>query len=128
MSNIDQETVASPCINVCQLNEVGTHCVGCQRSVEEIAQWSQYSNAQKRAVLARIAAGSATPLERGKTCQRCGKSFGCGTGGKNGGCWCSDFPNVLPLGLSGADCLCPDCLRDHLRYEYAKRGLPTPFD
>ena len=54
MSTPDQETIASPCINVCQLNEAGTHCVGCQRSVDEIAHWSQYSDAQKRAVLARI--------------------------------------------------------------------------
>lgn len=127
MVSSEEDQVPSPCINVCQLNEAGTHCIGCHRSVEEIANWSKYSNAQKHAVLDRIATGSPTPLVRDKTCQRCGKTFGCGTGGKNGGCWCSDFPNVLPLGLTGAECLCPDCLRDHLIYEYAKRGLATPF-
>ena len=127
MTTTDETPVPSPCINVCQLNDTGTHCIGCQRSVDEIANWSQYSNAQKRIVLERIAAGSPTPLVRDKTCQQCGKTFGCGTGGRNGGCWCSDFPNVLPFGLSSQDCLCPDCMRNRLLYEYAKRGLPAPF-
>jgi uncharacterized protein len=47
--------VASPCINVCRIDEASGYCEGCRRSLEEIACWSAYSPAEKRAVLARLA-------------------------------------------------------------------------
>ena len=49
---LDEETVASPCINICTMNAVTDLCNGCQRSLEEIASWSMYDPAEKRAVLA----------------------------------------------------------------------------
>jgi predicted Fe-S protein YdhL (DUF1289 family) len=55
-SGIDEETVASPCINVCKMNEVTGVCEGCQRSIDEIASWSAYSDREKRAVLERLPA------------------------------------------------------------------------
>jgi predicted Fe-S protein YdhL (DUF1289 family) len=42
--------VKSPCISVCALNDDGV-CIGCWRSVDEIAGWSDLSNEEKRAVL-----------------------------------------------------------------------------
>ena len=48
--------VASPCINVCKMNQSTGWCEGCRRTIEEIAAWSSYSAAQKRAVLARLPA------------------------------------------------------------------------
>ncbi len=52
-----QETeVASPCINVCRMDETSGYCEGCRRSLEEIACWSVYSAAEKRAVLALLPA------------------------------------------------------------------------
>lgn len=44
--------VASPCINVCRMDEASGYCEGCRRTLEEIACWSAYSTAEKRAVLA----------------------------------------------------------------------------
>ena len=46
--------VASPCIDVCRMDESSGYCEGCRRSLEEIARWSTYSPAEKRAVLAQL--------------------------------------------------------------------------
>ena len=43
----------SPCINVCVLDEHRT-CMGCRRSLEEIAQWGRMSAAEQWAVMARL--------------------------------------------------------------------------
>jgi predicted Fe-S protein YdhL (DUF1289 family) len=46
--------VASPCINVCRMDAASGYCEGCRRTLEEIACWSAYSAAEKRAVLAQL--------------------------------------------------------------------------
>ena len=44
--------VESPCINVCKIeNDV---CVGCGRTLEEIAHWSEMNDADKEYVNANI--------------------------------------------------------------------------
>jgi len=48
--------VASPCINVCQVDVARGWCAGCLRTLAEIADWAQSSDAEKRAVLDRVAA------------------------------------------------------------------------
>ena len=45
------EAVASPCVNICRMDAASGYCEGCRRSLEEIACWSIYSPAEKRAVL-----------------------------------------------------------------------------
>ena len=40
----------SPCINVCRMDAATGWCVGCQRTLQEIAAWSSLSDADKRAV------------------------------------------------------------------------------
>ena len=47
---------------------------------------------------------------RAFVCARCNAAFGCNPGGA---CWCMDeeFRLPMPAAGSGADCLCPDCLR-----------------
>ncbi len=45
-----QDTVKSPCISVCVLNEEDI-CEGCYRSVEEITEWSRLDNDAKRQVM-----------------------------------------------------------------------------
>jgi predicted Fe-S protein YdhL (DUF1289 family) len=42
----------SPCINVCSLDAHGC-CIGCYRTIEEIARWAYFSPNEKRAVLQR---------------------------------------------------------------------------
>lgn len=49
------EEVASPCVDICRMNPATGLCDGCLRTIDEIAGWSGYSLAEKRAVLARLA-------------------------------------------------------------------------
>jgi predicted Fe-S protein YdhL (DUF1289 family) len=42
--------VASPCINVCRIDDATGWCEGCQRTLDEIAAWSMLDNAEKLAV------------------------------------------------------------------------------
>ena len=50
------DEVASPCINVCRMDERSGLCEGCFRTIDEIACWSGYAREDKLAVLARIEA------------------------------------------------------------------------
>ena len=48
--------VASPCNNVCRIDEASGWCLGCQRSLGEIAAWGTASDDERRAVLAELPA------------------------------------------------------------------------
>jgi uncharacterized protein len=52
---VTDHPVLSPCINVCQVDTERGWCTGCLRTLDEIADWAQSSDAEKRAVLARLA-------------------------------------------------------------------------
>ena len=46
------DVVESPCINVCKIeNDV---CIGCGRTLEEIAHWSEMTDADKEYVNANL--------------------------------------------------------------------------
>ncbi len=45
-----QNTIKSPCIHVCTLDE-DKICMGCYRSVEEIRGWFRFSEEEKKKVL-----------------------------------------------------------------------------
>lgn len=45
------EQVASPCVNICQLNPETGYCIGCLRTLEEIADWLEMTNEEKLQVL-----------------------------------------------------------------------------
>jgi len=47
--------VASPCISVCRMDPRTRLCEGCARTIDEIASWSRYTDAEKNAVWRRIA-------------------------------------------------------------------------
>ena len=51
-----EQTVPSPCINVCRIDAASGVCVGCLRTIDEIAAWSTFDDAQRRDVWTRIAA------------------------------------------------------------------------
>lgn len=48
-----QARPASPCINVCVLDDART-CVGCRRTLDEIARWGQMGAAEQWQVIARL--------------------------------------------------------------------------
>ncbi|MGB5076895.1 MAG: DUF1289 domain-containing protein [Sphingorhabdus sp.] len=43
--------IASPCINICKLDQSNRWCVGCGRSLDEIAIWPEASNEKRQAIL-----------------------------------------------------------------------------
>ena len=45
--------VASPCVNICRLDPQGL-CVGCRRTLGEIAEWSQASDARRLEILSAL--------------------------------------------------------------------------
>ncbi|HEX7639864.1 MAG TPA: DUF1289 domain-containing protein [Burkholderiaceae bacterium] len=42
--------VPSPCVNICQVDPASGLCVGCRRTLDEIAAWSRLDDAAKRVV------------------------------------------------------------------------------
>ncbi|HBM53758.1 MAG TPA: DUF1289 domain-containing protein [Deltaproteobacteria bacterium] len=40
----------SPCCGICSLNSARTHCLGCRRSLEEIANWLLFTTEQKEEI------------------------------------------------------------------------------
>jgi uncharacterized protein len=46
-----QQPIASPCIDVCQIDAGSGFCAGCHRTLDEIADWSMLNDTQKLAVL-----------------------------------------------------------------------------
>jgi len=50
------ENVPSPCVSVCVMLEPAGVCIGCFRTLDEIAQWSVLDANAKRLVLAALPA------------------------------------------------------------------------
>lgn len=46
--------VPSPCVKVCALDAHTGYCVGCLRTIDEVAGWVEMTPEEKRAVLDRI--------------------------------------------------------------------------
>ena len=44
----------SPCNSICKIDPASGRCLGCKRTLEEIADWPMLRAAQKRAVLERL--------------------------------------------------------------------------
>ena len=47
--------IASPCINVCKMDEQTGLCSGCLRTIDEIARWSSIDDSRRLSILAAIA-------------------------------------------------------------------------
>jgi predicted Fe-S protein YdhL (DUF1289 family) len=52
----DAADVASPCVNVCSLDPQTGWCVGCLRTIDEIAAWGALDAAARRAIRVRLPA------------------------------------------------------------------------
>ncbi|MEO8848472.1 MAG: DUF1289 domain-containing protein [Casimicrobiaceae bacterium] len=52
----DRDEVASPCISVCVLDPGQHYCIGCGRTLHEIAAWMDLSADDKRAIIAALPA------------------------------------------------------------------------
>lgn len=47
-------SVLSPCVSICKMDSITGLCEGCLRTIDEIAQWSQMNDEQKRQVLVQL--------------------------------------------------------------------------
>ena len=47
--------IASPCINVCQMDSASGLCRGCFRTLDEISVWSRIDDAARLSILAAVA-------------------------------------------------------------------------
>lgn len=48
--------IQSPCINICTVDARTSLCMGCGRTLDEVASWSTFSPAQRAAVMAELPA------------------------------------------------------------------------
>jgi predicted Fe-S protein YdhL (DUF1289 family) len=46
--------IRSPCIRLCTLDPEARTCLGCGRTLDEIAAWTRYSDAEREAIMARL--------------------------------------------------------------------------
>jgi predicted Fe-S protein YdhL (DUF1289 family) len=44
----------TPCIDVCEMDARSGLCVGCARSLDEIARWGEMSHEERRAIMAAL--------------------------------------------------------------------------
>lgn len=99
----------SPCIKVCKLDPATQVCIGCYRTIDEIAGWISYSDEQRAAVCSALKARHAGGRKR---CGHCNAEFTCAAETPGVQCWCASFPRVTPPIGSNELCLCPKCLMD----------------
>ncbi len=59
--------VPSPCISVCRMDDASGWCLGCARTIDEIAAWGVLDDDEKRAVWAQLPARHALLRSRGAT-------------------------------------------------------------
>jgi uncharacterized protein len=55
--------IESPCVKICTLDARAAVCLGCARTIEEIARWSAMSAAERTRVMAELPARLAARRE-----------------------------------------------------------------
>ncbi len=48
--------IESPCINICTLDARSGNCLGCGRSIDEIADWTTMSASERRNIMSELPA------------------------------------------------------------------------
>jgi predicted Fe-S protein YdhL (DUF1289 family) len=46
----------TPCAKICTLDAARRRCIGCGRTLDEIASWASISDAERAAIMAELAA------------------------------------------------------------------------
>lgn len=54
-----QSPLISPCVKICTLDASRGVCLGCGRTIEEIARWAGMSDSERAAVMAELPARQA---------------------------------------------------------------------
>ena len=59
-----RDEIDSPCVQVCVVHPETRLCIGCARSIDEIAGWSRMSSEARAAVMAELPQRQAQPKKR----------------------------------------------------------------
>ena len=54
----------TPCVAVCQINPKSGFCLGCYRTLKEIAQWGKFSEDERQALLPELEKRKAEDLRQ----------------------------------------------------------------
>ena len=50
------QPIATPCVSVCVVDGESGLCLGCQRTLAEVAAWTRFSDAERAAIMAALPA------------------------------------------------------------------------
>ncbi|MGR3594259.1 MAG: DUF1289 domain-containing protein [Limimaricola soesokkakensis] len=56
--------IESPCVKLCTIHPETRLCLGCARSIDEIAAWGRMSAEERRAVMAELPGREPAPKDR----------------------------------------------------------------
>ncbi len=59
-----RDEIESPCVQLCQIHPETSLCLGCARTLEEIARWSSMSDQERKEIYADLTSRSPAPTER----------------------------------------------------------------
>jgi predicted Fe-S protein YdhL (DUF1289 family) len=48
--------IKSPCTQICVVHPAQKHCIGCGRSLDEIARWIDFDDAERARIMAQLPA------------------------------------------------------------------------
>ncbi|HSF94649.1 MAG TPA: DUF1289 domain-containing protein [Thermohalobaculum sp.] len=67
-----RDEVDSPCVKICVVHPETRLCVGCRRSIDEIARWSRMSAEERREIVAALPGRNPGSARRGGRARRHG--------------------------------------------------------
>lgn len=50
------QPISTPCIKVCAVSGMTNQCIGCGRSLQEIARWGSINEAERKTIMAELPA------------------------------------------------------------------------
>ena len=56
MAAAPKSPLETPCINVCEMDAASGLCLGCRRTIDEIARWADMANEERCAIMAKLPA------------------------------------------------------------------------
>jgi len=59
-----RDEIESPCVKICVIHSEAQICVGCNRTIAEIAAWSRLTHEARAAIMAELPARSAQLTKR----------------------------------------------------------------
>ena len=54
----------SPCVDVCEIDRTTGLCLGCRRTIDEIASWATMTSAERWRIMAELPARKIAVVER----------------------------------------------------------------